>query len=91
MFYLNIYLQYTFSSWPMTTISSFLSLRACIASAATAPAVIRLGKHLVTVTTILEETMKAELKEAFRVYDRDGAGFITTDQLREDLKNARRL
>ena len=27
--------------------------------------------------------MKAELKEAFRVYDRDGAGFITTDQLRE--------
>ena len=60
MFYLNIYLQYTFSSWPMTTISSFLSLRACIASAATAPAVIRLGKHLVTVTTILEETMKAE-------------------------------
>jgi len=30
-----------------------------------------------------EETMKAELKEAFRVYDRDGAGFITTDQLRE--------
>ena len=30
-----------------------------------------------------EETMKAELKEAFRVYDRDGAGFITTDQLRD--------
>ena len=22
--------------------------------------------------------MKAELKEAFRVYDKDGAGFITT-------------
>jgi len=30
-----------------------------------------------------EETMKAELKEAFRVYDKDGAGFITTGQLRE--------
>merc|ERR1712113_549562 len=30
-----------------------------------------------------EETMKAELKEAFRVYDKEGAGFITTDQLRE--------
>ncbi len=29
-----------------------------------------------------EETMKAELKEAFRVYDKDGQGFITTDQLR---------
>ena len=27
--------------------------------------------------------MKAELKEAFRVYDRDGAGFITTGVLRE--------
>ena len=38
-----------------------------------------------------EETMKAELKEAFRVYDRDGAGFITTDQLREDTMKARRL
>jgi len=30
-----------------------------------------------------EETMKAELKEAFRVYDKDVAGFITTGQLRE--------
>merc|ERR1712036_185531 len=30
-----------------------------------------------------EETMKAELKEAFRVYDKDANGFITTDQLRE--------
>ena len=30
-----------------------------------------------------EETMKAELKEAFRVYDKEGQGFITTNQLRE--------
>merc|ERR1712131_178774 len=30
-----------------------------------------------------EETMKAELKEAFRVYDKEGSGFITTDQLRD--------
>jgi Ca2+-binding EF-hand superfamily protein len=30
-----------------------------------------------------EETMKAELKEAFRVYDKEGQGFITTGQLRE--------
>merc|ERR1711976_277512 len=30
-----------------------------------------------------EETMKAELKGAFRVYDKEGQGFITTDQLRE--------
>ncbi len=30
-----------------------------------------------------EDTMKAELKEAFRIYDRDGAGYITTGQLRE--------
>nr|ACO14751.1 Troponin C, isoform 1 [Caligus clemensi] len=30
-----------------------------------------------------EETMKAELKEAFRVYDKEANGFITTDQLRE--------
>jgi len=30
-----------------------------------------------------EETMKAELKEAFRVYDKQGDGFITTGQLRE--------
>ncbi len=29
-----------------------------------------------------EETMKAELKEAFRVYDKDGAGFITTGKLK---------
>jgi calmodulin len=30
-----------------------------------------------------EETMKAELKEAFRVYDKEGLGFITTGTLRE--------
>ncbi len=30
-----------------------------------------------------EDTMKAELKEAFRIYDKDGAGYITTGQLRE--------
>jgi len=30
-----------------------------------------------------EETMKAELKEAFRVFDKEATGFITTDQLRE--------
>merc|ERR1712154_643083 len=30
-----------------------------------------------------EETMKAELKEAFRVHDKEANGFITTDQLRE--------
>jgi len=30
-----------------------------------------------------EETMKKELKEAFRVYDKEANGFITTDQLRE--------
>ena len=30
-----------------------------------------------------DETMKAELKEAFSVYDKEANGFITTDQLRE--------
>merc|ERR1712129_99340 len=30
-----------------------------------------------------DETMKAELKEAFRVYDKEANGFITTEQLRE--------
>merc|ERR1719419_1203191 len=30
-----------------------------------------------------EDTMKAELKEAFRIYDKNANGFITTDQLRE--------
>merc|ERR1712241_1283530 len=29
------------------------------------------------------ETMKKELKDAFRVYDREGQGFITNDTLRE--------
>ena len=28
------------------------------------------------------ETMKKELKDAFRVYDKEGLGFITTDTLR---------
>ncbi len=30
-----------------------------------------------------EDTMKAELKEAFRIYDKNSNGYITTDQLRE--------
>ncbi len=30
-----------------------------------------------------EDTMKAELKEAFRIYDKKANGYITTDQLRE--------
>jgi len=30
-----------------------------------------------------EDTMKAELKEAFRIYDKKADGFITTGQLRE--------
>ena len=30
-----------------------------------------------------EETMKPELKEAFRVYDKEANGFITTGVLRE--------
>jgi len=29
---------------------------------------------------------KKELKEAFRIYDKDGQGFITNDVLREILK-----
>ena len=28
------------------------------------------------------ETMKKELKDAFRVYDKEGQGFITTETLR---------
>ncbi|XP_064085573.1 troponin C, isotype gamma-like [Macrobrachium nipponense] len=32
-----------------------------------------------------EEALKAELKEAFRIYDKEGNGFITTDVLREIL------
>jgi len=33
-----------------------------------------------------EEELKKELKEAFRIYDKDGQGFITNDVLREILK-----
>lgn len=32
------------------------------------------------------EAMQLELKGAFRLYDRDGNGFITTDVLREILR-----
>ncbi|XP_050442795.1 troponin C, isoallergen Bla g 6.0101-like isoform X1 [Adelges cooleyi] len=32
------------------------------------------------------EAMQAELKEAFRLYDKEGNGYITTDVLREILK-----
>merc|ERR1719333_1269524 len=32
------------------------------------------------------EQMKEELKEAFRIYDRDGRGGITTDVLKEILR-----
>merc|ERR1712002_323496 len=33
-----------------------------------------------------EEELKQELREAFRIYDRDGQGFITTDVLKEILR-----
>ncbi|XP_068200278.1 troponin C, isotype gamma-like [Palaemon carinicauda] len=33
-----------------------------------------------------EESLKAELKEAFRIYDKEGNGFITTDVLKEILQ-----
>ena len=33
-----------------------------------------------------EEQMKEELKEAFRIYDKEGQGFITTDILKEILR-----
>ncbi|XP_066979230.1 troponin C, isotype gamma-like isoform X4 [Macrobrachium rosenbergii] len=33
-----------------------------------------------------EESLKAELKEAFRIYDKKGDGYITTSVLREILK-----
>ncbi|KAK7066544.1 troponin C [Halocaridina rubra] len=33
-----------------------------------------------------EESLKAELKEAFRIYDKQGDGYITTQVLREILK-----
>merc|ERR1711976_574607 len=32
-----------------------------------------------------EEALRAELREAFRIYDKEGQGFITTDVLREIL------
>ena len=32
------------------------------------------------------ETMKKELKDAFRIYDKEGQGFITTDVLKEILR-----
>ncbi|XP_066981218.1 troponin C, isotype gamma-like [Macrobrachium rosenbergii] len=32
-----------------------------------------------------EEALKAELKEAFRIYDKEGNGYITTEVLREIL------
>ena len=32
-----------------------------------------------------EDTMKAELKEAFRIYDKHADGFITTDQGRDSV------
>ena len=32
------------------------------------------------------EQMKEELKEAFRIYDKEGQGFITTDVLKEILR-----
>merc|ERR1712016_419940 len=33
-----------------------------------------------------EEQMKEELKEAFRIYDKEGQGFITTEILKEILR-----
>merc|ERR1711997_506682 len=33
-----------------------------------------------------DEGLRGELKEAFRIYDRDGEGFITTDVLKEILR-----
>merc|ERR1719481_1370885 len=33
-----------------------------------------------------EEQMKEELKEAFRIYDKEGQGFITNDVLKEILR-----
>merc|ERR1712045_393509 len=33
-----------------------------------------------------EEQMKEELKEAFRIYDKDNQGFITNDTLKEILR-----
>ena len=50
----------TFSSRPMTTISVFKLFKFAISSLEGEVDVWRLGKHLVTVITILEEMMKAE-------------------------------
>ena len=33
-----------------------------------------------------EEQMKEELKEAFRIYDKDGQGFITNEILKDILR-----
>jgi len=33
-----------------------------------------------------EESLKEELKEAFRIYDKEGNGYITTDTLKEILR-----
>ena len=33
-----------------------------------------------------EEALKKELKEAFRIYDKEGDGFITTNTLKEILR-----
>jgi Ca2+-binding EF-hand superfamily protein len=33
-----------------------------------------------------EEALKKELKEAFRIYDKEGNGYISTDTLKEILK-----
>jgi len=33
-----------------------------------------------------EEALAAELREAFRIYDKDGLGYITTDTLKEILR-----
>ena len=33
-----------------------------------------------------EEQMKEELKEAFRIYDKDNQGFITNDTLKVKLE-----
>merc|ERR1711884_775541 len=33
-----------------------------------------------------EEALKKELKEAFRIYDKEGNGYISTDTLKEILR-----
>ena len=38
--------------------------------------------NLITVEDPDMETMKRELKDAFRIYDKEGQGFITTETLR---------